>query len=115
MSLLLALSLSCTAASAHSALRRSSPPDGSTVRVAPKEIRLSFSQPVEASLSSASLKRDGETVFDTRKFEPDPKDRSTLILRCPETLPGGHYDVEWRVMSVDTHPVQGRLGFNVKP
>ena len=100
---------------AHSVLRRASPAEGSVNRAPVTAISLIFSQGVEAALSKATLKREGVTVFEGRAFDADPKDRASLILPFAEALAPGRYSLEWRVMSIDTHRIEGRLGFEVRP
>ncbi len=110
-----AAALLATPALAHSTLRRASPAEGSRARGPVTEIRLTFSQGVEAALSTATLTRDGQKMFENRAFEAAPNDGAVLLLRLPEALAPGSYRLDWRAMSIDTHMVQGRLGFAVAP
>ena len=98
-------------AHAHSALKRSTPAAGAVAR-AVSEIRLVFSQGVEAALSAVTLTRAGVAVIDQRK--PEAADATTLILRLDAPLPPGHYTLDWRAMSVDTHIVRGTFSFEAR-
>lgn len=42
-----------------------------------------------------------------------PGDKATVILTFAEPLAPGHYVVMWRVLSVDTHVVDGQFVFSV--
>lgn len=43
----------------------------------------------------------------------DPADKSSVVLQTAEPLAPGHYVVMWRVLSADTHVVDGHFVFTV--
>lgn len=47
------------------------------------------------------------------EVETDPADRSLVTLRAVEPLAPGHYVVMWRILSADTHVVDGNFVFTV--
>ena len=102
------------AAYAHAFLDHADPKVGSTVAAAPGELRLWFTQDVEPAFSTIEvLDANGQHV-DSGHVESGPKDRT--LLRVPlKQLPPGTYTVNWRSVSVDTHPSQGRFTFRVGP
>lgn len=105
----LALSLAAAVALAHTALRKATPADGSTVAAAPKELVLEFSEPVRltaVSLASA----DGKKV-DMAAVPADTVARFALPVRGAMTA--GDYVVSWRAVGADTHVVSGELKFKV--
>ncbi|MBV2356904.1 copper resistance protein CopC [Streptomyces sp. J2-1] len=111
--LLLLLLGTAAPASAHAALRATSPADGSVVRTAPRQLTLAYSE-------SVGLLTDSLRVYDPRNHrvrtpEPDhvPGHPDTLRLALPRGLGKGTYTVAWRVVSADSHPVSGALTFSV--
>jgi copper transport protein len=110
LSLLLVMALALVmggSAQAHANLIRSEPPGNSVLQTAPAEIRLTFTEPLEASFSSIRLRDVDGDVVDTPPAEIDPDDPYQLVLR-PGDLPDGLYTVAWRVLSAaDGHITQG--------
>lgn len=96
-------------AAAHASLRASSPPDGASLADPPARIELVFSEPV-VPLAAALETAEGATVAVRVQTEGDG---SRLVLEPTETLDGGAYLVRWRVVSIDGHPVAGRLAFAI--
>ena len=101
-------------AEAHAFLERAEPAVGSTTRVAPPELRLRFSEPVEPALSTVRVLDAAGTRVDRGDVSADPADRRTLRVSL-SGLPPGTYKVVWRVLSVDTHVTNGDFVFRVAP
>ncbi len=96
------------AASAHAVLITAEPQDGAVLAAAPRQIKLTFSEPV-APLILRLLKRDGSIV----RLSDYQLESETLTINLP-TLPGsGSNILSWRVASQDGHPVGGSLTFSV--
>lgn len=96
------------ASSAHSLLVSSSPGAGATVS-APSELKLAFSEGVEAKLTGVSLRcanADFAPVGDAT-FSPD---RRVLDYQLP-ALPKGTCRVQWHAVSVDGHRTKGEFDF----
>jgi methionine-rich copper-binding protein CopC len=110
--LILALFLARAApAEAHAFLDRADPRVGSTVAVAPPALTLVFTEPVEPTFSRVALTRaDGTAVATGEIVHPEP---ATLRVPLPPLAPGT-YTVTWAVVSVDTHPTEGRFTFTVR-
>ena len=103
-----ALVLGSTAAHAHAFLDHASPRVGSTVRSAPHEVTLTFTQKLEPSFSSAQV-RDASGARVDQGAHADG-----MVLHVPvKSLPPGTYKVHWRVLSVDTHTTEGNFSFRV--
>lgn len=104
--------LASVPALAHANLQGSSPPAGSELSAAPEQVRLRFSEPVDAEFSPIEVRdEDGERV-DEDDARVDPQDARVVMVDL-EDLPEGSYRVEWRVTSLDGHVVEGRYGFAV--
>ena len=106
--------LASTGANAHAFLERADPPVGSTTQGTPSELRLWFSEPLEAAFSSVEVAdADGRRVETLR---PVVEAADKLLLRVPlAKLAPGRYTVVWRAVSVDTHVSSGRFVFSVAP
>ena len=102
------------AASAHTHLEASVPAAGTTV-APPSEIKLTFSEPVEAALSQISLQSKTGAAVEVRKVAADPANKAVLVLPLDKPLAPGSYTVDWRVVSADTHKMRGTFSFEVKP
>ncbi len=98
---------------AHAQLVASSPGAGGIVAESPDEIRLIFSEPLEAQLTSIDvLDLNGAPVL-TRVGEVDPADPYALVLTDPQ-LPDGVYRITWRTLSAaDGHTAEGFFNFGV--
>ncbi|MEN9726390.1 MAG: hypothetical protein RL434_756 [Pseudomonadota bacterium] len=112
----LGLLLSCLMLSpdvaAHARLVKSVPADDAELSMAPEAVVLTFNESPEHSFSTVELRDATGKIFATpamRKGEtPD-----SLVLPLPEDLPAGAYAVQYRVLSVDGHVVEGRFGFRI--
>jgi methionine-rich copper-binding protein CopC len=107
------LSLPGVSAGAHAFLTQAVPPVGGTVSVAPREVRLIFSEGIEPAFSRIELTRADGQPLSTGPATVDPRDNTQLVLALPP-LALGRYRVKWRVVSVDTHPTEGDYTFEIR-
>jgi len=99
-------------ARAHATLNRASPAVGSTVAAAPAEVVLWFTEALEPAFSSIEVRDASGAAMQAGKASVDPKQRTQL--RVPlKALPPGTYKVIWRILTVDTHRMQGDFTFRV--
>ena len=110
----LTLALAASAAWAHAALRDADPPAGSTLGVAPKQIRLQFNEALEPAFASIRLTGPGDKDVVTGKAAVDKADGKALVLPLP-ALAAGAYKARWSVMGHDGHRMKGEVGFAVRP
>ena len=99
---------------AHALLRHTEPRVGATVKAAPAELLLIFSQEVEPGFSSVAVTDAQGTRVDTGTLRTDPND-ATHLLAAVRPLASGTYKVVWHVTSVDTHKTEGYYQFTVQP
>lgn len=105
--------ISAHTAWAHALLLRSDPPANASLPAAPQEIRLWFSEPLEAQFSSVELRDSDGQRFQKLQPQPDPADEQQLVAPLEE-LPNGLYTVTWRVVSrLDGHTTHGSFVFGV--
>ena len=101
-------------AQAHAQLVASSPGSGSIVPEPPDEIRLVFSEPLEAGISSADISDLNGSSLLSRVGEIDPSDPHTLVVSGAPLEDGGIYLVTWRsVSAADGHPAEGFFYFGI--
>ena len=101
------------AAAPHAGLVSTDPGAGANLGASPSAIRLTFSEPVQASFSTVR-------VVDERGREhqvgpPTTPGRSVTLTERVQLLPRGVYTVRWRTVSaVDGHASAGAFVFGVK-
>ncbi|MFE5334805.1 copper resistance protein CopC [Isoptericola sp. NPDC056573] len=95
-------------ASAHDRLLSSDPADGATVDETPAELTLVFSADVLAAGAQVAVTTADGTVPAEVTVDGDE-----AVAALPDDLPGGDWDVSWRVVSSDGHPIEGELAFTV--
>jgi methionine-rich copper-binding protein CopC len=109
---LLALAVAVTAppAAAHDQLLDSSPTEGEHLDVAPTEVTLRFSDEI-LTIGPAVIVADDAggtwTVGDPVLDGPD------VVTALADDVPDGAYEVRWRVVSSDGHPITGVIPFTV--
>ncbi len=110
MSALLATQLlTATAASAHTELVGSTPADGAQIDAA-TEVTLTFSEAVGPEFSDVVVTGADGSTWQAGAAQVDG---ATVTQPLSPDIPGGVYDVAWRVVSDDGHPVTGTLSVTV--
>ena len=106
------LALAASPAVAHPTLEDAAPFPESTIRQPPATIRLIFSEGVVPAFSRITLTRQGGQAV---KTGAPLKGKDPKVLAVPVTgrLTPGTYKVEWRVVSKDTHRVEGSYAFTL--
>jgi copper transport protein len=102
------------AAWAHASLLRTIPSASQTVNTSPKELRLTYTEPVEprfAIVSVTNADADQQTAGPPRRAAGNV---DTIVVPLKK-LDEGWYLVWWRVISADGHPVRGAFTFAVGP
>jgi len=97
---------------AHAKLARSEPAAASTLRHAPGEVRLWFTESLEAAFSSAHLLDGERRRVDGAEGKVDGTNAALLRMTLP-ALGAGSYTVVYRVVSIDSHVTAGELSFNI--
>ena len=104
-----ALALVASVAGAHAFLDQAEPRVGNTVRAAPREVTLQFTQDLEPAFSSATI-----TDASGQRVDAGKPSISGNVMRLPlRPIGAGSYRVMWRVLSVDTHTTEGAFTFRV--
>jgi methionine-rich copper-binding protein CopC len=100
---------------AHAFLVRAEPRVGSKVNKAPAEVRVWFSEPVQASASRIQVFDASEKQVDKKDTHSDRINRTVLCVSLIPALTAGTYKVVWRVTSTDTHVTDGDFRFQIMP
>ena len=98
-------------AGAHAYLVDAQPADRAVLEEAPREVRLTFNEPVQLPTGGLRVLDDTGSRVDLGVVADD--DDATIVVTLPDTLPDGGYFVAWRVVSADSHPVSGVRTFTV--
>ncbi|RON43827.1 copper homeostasis periplasmic binding protein CopC [Pseudomonas frederiksbergensis] len=99
--------LAASSVFAHAHLKSQTPAADSTV-AAPTELRLVFSEGVEATFTKVTI-----NGVEVKKLATEGNDKKTLIVTPAAPLTAGEYKVEWHAVSVDTHKSEGAYSFKV--
>lgn len=100
------------AAPAHAFLQRTAPTVGATVDMAPKRLRLWFSERLEGAFSRVAIVDAKGRSVAAAAMHLASGDSRELVVEL-EPLSPGTYHVRWRAVSVDTHVTQGSFEFTV--
>ncbi|MEL6268094.1 MAG: copper resistance CopC family protein [Pseudomonadota bacterium] len=94
---------------AHSEKENTVPADGAVLAASPTTIGMTFDRPMRVTmLRLKDAKGQEYEVSRTDGMAPVTEFRAT-----PETLGDGEYEVEWRGLAEDGHPMQGSFSFTL--
>jgi copper resistance protein C len=102
--------LGAAPAFAHTRLLSSDPADESTLDTAPESVSLTFNEDIEARFASMSVVGPDGTNYATGQVSAVGGQVSTTVSLLG---PAGVYQVGYRVVSDDGHPVQGKVSFTL--
>ncbi|MET3936181.1 copper resistance CopC family protein [Arthrobacter sp. OAP107] len=105
---LVALLLTAGPASAHDVAESSSPADGATVATAPTKVSITFNNTPLGLGSEVKVTDAAGTDWTDGKVEIVDNVASQKLR---EGAPAGKYTVVWRVVSSDSHPIEGTFAF----
>jgi methionine-rich copper-binding protein CopC len=97
-------------AAAHDQLLDSSPGEGEHLDVAPTEVTLRFSDEILAIGPAVIVADDAGTTWTVSDPVLDGPD---VVTELADDVPDGSYEVRWRVVSSDGHPITGVIPFSV--
>jgi copper resistance protein C len=108
------LMMSTGIAFAHADLATSNPSAGSTVKTAPMEISITFSEEVEPRFSGIEV-QDAEGQRVDQGEAHSAGDHAKVLNVGLKPLAPGTYKVIWHNTSVDSHKEKGSFEFTFKP
>ncbi|WP_127794639.1 copper resistance CopC family protein [Agromyces sp. LHK192] len=107
--LLLGIAGAAQPASAHDQLLGSTPEPGEVFEAAPEQVELTFSDNVIVVGTVIEVVDEQGSAIDTGETEVLGPD---VLATLPADLEG-EYQVRWRVVSSDGHPIEGTIDFGV--
>jgi copper resistance protein C len=101
---------------AHAHMNSSDPKKDSVVEKLPSEVRLSFTEELEPSMSKIEVKNESsnEVVSEKKLSEQSGGDVLVAKLKSPSKTMAGNYTVKWKAVSKDSHKMTGQFGFKVQ-
>lgn len=102
------------AAYAHAKLEAAQPPIGGTVKDAPTELDLKFSEELNLKFTGVKLTGPDKKAIKTDDAMLMDGDKEYMVS-LPAGLGAGTYKVEWHALSRDGHKTHGDYEFTVKP
>ncbi|CAB5042069.1 MAG: hypothetical protein F2923_07440 [Actinobacteria bacterium] len=103
------LALGSTPSQAHSQLVSSTPANGAVLAVAPTTVAFVFDEPLLPDLDTISINTKAGVNVVSQRVEPVG---NTLSITWPATIDPGTYQVAYRIVSGDGHPVTGAILFS---
>ncbi|WP_284975831.1 copper resistance CopC family protein [Arthrobacter sp. efr-133-TYG-104] len=102
-----ALLFSAAPASAHDVAESTAPADGATVAGVPASVSITFNNPPLAIGSGVTVSEGGQNWADGAVEIID----NQAVQKLRSGAPAGKYTVVWRVVSSDSHPIEGTFSF----
>jgi methionine-rich copper-binding protein CopC len=110
MAACVALLVGVAPAFAHTRLEGSDPPDGSSIASGPASVSLRFSENVSAQFTTLTVVGPDGAEYRTGGVSAANGQVSTAVSPLG---PVGAYQIGYRVVSDDGHPVQGKVSFTL--
>jgi copper resistance protein C len=104
-----------SAAIAHPQVTAAGPAPGSVVKTSPKAIRIQFNEAVEVKFSGIELVNASGQKQATGTAATMANDKKQLVIPVTGELAPGKYTVNWHAVGDDTHHVEGKFDFEIKP
>ena len=99
---------------AHAVLKSTDPPKDGVAATSPRDLSLTFNENVEVSFGAIRVYTCGGQRITTGTPRHSPATDRTVVVSIPKLAPGV-YLVAWRVISADSHPVDGSYSFRIGP
>lgn len=100
-------------ASAHNVLIGTDPAANATLDAAPAQVKLTFDQPIQTGqgFNAMTLTGPGNTRWPVTDVQVDS---NVISGKLGALGPVGQYEVGYRILSADGHPVSGLLRFTLR-
>ena len=105
------VALMASPAFAHAVLLQTTPGEGAVLTTPPKTVSLRYNEQVTVTPGSVRVFDSHGRRVDTGSVSKPSAD--VVQAQLPDRLAAGAYVVTWRVISADTHPVEGAFTFQV--
>ena len=102
-------------ARAHGHVKSTSPAAGAHLAMAPREIRLEFSEVPDLTFSNVKLLTADGQVVALAPLAHASESRRVVVAAIRGALASGTYVVQWQLTGDDGHPTRGRFSFVIAP
>ncbi|MFI1481450.1 copper resistance CopC/CopD family protein [Streptomyces sp. NPDC020747] len=99
--------------SAHSAVRETTPGEGTVLKSAPKQVTMTFTEAVGITDDSLRVLSPENRRVNAGDTEHESGRSNTVRVPLGDGLADGTYTVAWRVVSADSHPISGAFTFSI--
>lgn len=94
----------------HDYLMGSNPEDGAALDTHPSEVVLSFNNDIQTLGAQLVILDEKDTVLSSGQPTVEGKN---LSYDVPADLGNGAFSINWRVVSSDSHPIEGSVAYSV--
>jgi methionine-rich copper-binding protein CopC len=98
-----------TPASAHSQLLTTNPADGAALTAPISEVDLTFNERVQGTFTTVVVRGPGDVSYSDGHVQVI----DDVVHQRVYPLRSGSYEVAWRAISADGHPVEGQFAFTI--
>ncbi|WP_405568526.1 copper resistance protein CopC [Streptomyces phaeochromogenes] len=99
--------------SAHSAVRETTPGEGTVLKSAPKQVTMTFTESVGITDDSLRVLSPENRRVNAGDTEHASGRSDSVRVPLDDGLADGTYTVAWRVVSADSHPISGAFTFSI--
>ncbi|OIK09082.1 hypothetical protein BIV60_24865 [Bacillus sp. MUM 116] len=99
--------------SAHAYIKKSTPVENEILKKSPTKVVIQFDETIQPEFNSIQVFDSSGKRVDKKNGRVDPKQPSVLESDLEKNLPNGTYQIQWKVVSNDGHPVQGVIPFQI--
>ncbi|MGA5450048.1 copper resistance CopC/CopD family protein [Streptomyces umbrinus] len=99
--------------SAHSAVRETTPGEGTVLKSAPKQVTMTFTESVGITDDSLRVLSPENRRVNADDTEHASGRSDSVRVSLDDGLADGTYTVAWRVVSADSHPISGAFTFSI--
>jgi methionine-rich copper-binding protein CopC len=105
-----ALLVGAAPAFAHTRLQSSDPADGTSVGAGPQRVSLTFNEPMQTGFATLTVIGPDSRPYQSGEVTANG---GTVSVGVAPLGPAGRYEVGYRVVSEDGHPVTGSIAFTL--
>jgi copper transport protein len=98
---------------AHAYIIKSNPSENQTINHAIQKVSIQFDESIQPVFNSIQVFDSTGNRVDRKDGRINPKNSSIIECGLNQNLPNGIYQIEWKVVSSDGHPVQGTIPFQM--
>ena len=98
---------------AHAYIIKSTPSENEILKHSPQKVSIQFDETIQPAFHSIQVYDSKGNQVDQKNGHIDPKNSSIIECGLNPNLPNGIYQIQWKVVSSDGHPVEGVIPFQI--